>query len=50
MVLDFDAEKRLVGIDIYSNASQLLDLAHLEKAGVLVEIKPTLKESQAVAD
>ena len=50
MILDFDDEKHLVGIDIYSNASQLLDLAHLEEAGVLVKPEPELNDFQAIAD
>lgn len=50
MVLDFDEEERLVGIDIYSHASQLLDLAYLEKAGVLVKTELNLKDYRAVAD
>ena len=50
MVLDFDEEERLVGIDIYSHASQLLDLAYLEKVGVLMKIEPYLNASQAVAN
>ncbi|MBI1924738.1 DUF2283 domain-containing protein [Candidatus Poribacteria bacterium] len=50
MVLDFDEEERLVGIDIYSHASRLLDLTYLEKAGVLVETGLNLKDYRAVAD
>jgi uncharacterized protein YuzE len=37
MVLDFDAKGRIIGIDIYGHASEILDLQYLRKSGVLIE-------------
>jgi uncharacterized protein YuzE len=56
MVLDFDVKGRLIGIEIFSEASKAIDLSALEAAGIL-SIRPAqssegcVPESQkAVAD
>jgi uncharacterized protein YuzE len=40
MVLDFDENGRVIGIDVYGHASEILDLPYLESAGVLIKIRP----------
>lgn len=39
IVLDFEIKGRVVGIEIYSDASRMLDLPFLKKAGLLQEQK-----------
>ncbi len=56
IVLDFDVKGRLIGIEIFSEASNAIDLSSLEKAGVLNISQPTPSEEyvsdnqRAVAD
>jgi len=53
MVLDFDIKGRLIGIEIFGEASKTIDLSALEKAQVLNIRQPEISEvgnQKAVAD
>ncbi|MCZ6679697.1 MAG: DUF2283 domain-containing protein [Candidatus Poribacteria bacterium] len=55
IVLDFDIKGRLIGIEIFSEASQTIDLQAFQKAGVLNVRQPDASECvsadrEAVAD
>ena len=47
MVLDFDIKGRLIGIEIFREASDAIDLSALEKAGVLRVRQPEPSEECA---